>query len=112
MKPSGSTNLDCKEQIANFLDHLRVAAGLPSLKALEGGKHEVRWIKAEDSLTVIEIFGRLGFKFTIFHTHSPFASPFTGNLNTIDHIHTFSRFCIHSGRQERIQHIRYQYSGG
>src|SRR6476660_15412 len=85
---------------------------LASLKTLESSKHKVRRVKGEDRLAVIEIFGRLGFKFTIFDSHAPFAAPFTGNLNTVYHIHTCSGFGIHRGRQEGVQHIRDQYSGG
>src|SRR5579885_3020023 len=77
-----------EEQVANLIDHLRVAAGLAAREALERCQGKVRRMReVEYRLHAIQIFGWLIGERAIFHPDAPLAAPLAIHLDANRRIH-------------------------
>src|SRR5579883_3645779 len=65
-----------EEQVANLIDHLRVAAGLAAREALERRQGKVRRVlEVEHGLHTIQMLGWLVGECAILHPDAPLAAP-------------------------------------
>src|ERR1700690_2400927 len=89
--PAGRSN--GKEQIADLVYVLVIAARRATGVALEGGEHEVGRVVAEDGIDALEVIGvGLGFELAVLYSGNPFAAPLAGDLDAILYIDSLGGF--------------------